>query len=212
MQSVCLLHWSQARSISRSRSGYSEETLFTSWKETKLNRRRTLGGRRIDPRHLNTMVIEGWLSTCSRFHGVDCRPVYTGDLQEIRLVDVLNGEIDSYPGGDCDYVALSYVWGKVAQQSFRLGSTLGRLPETLEDAMTCVRILGKRYLWVDSLCIDQSDEKDKLNQLERLWSIYRGAYITIIALSGNSANAGISRPGHRDSNFCCWREIVGKAG
>ena len=115
----------------------------------------TLGGRLVDSRSLNTGVIEEWLSTCLRLHGPHCSPVYTEDLQGIRLIDVLEPrKIINYPERGCEYVALSYVWGGVAQKSFSLGSILGRLPQTIEDAIACVRILGKRYLWVDSVCID----------------------------------------------------------
>ena len=154
----------------------------------------TLGGRLVDFRSLNTGVIDKWLSTCLRLHGPGCSPVYTEDLQGIRLIDVLEPrKIINYPERGCEYVALSYVWGGVAQKSFRLGSTLGRLPQTIEDAIACVRILGKRYLWVDSVCIDQLNEREKRDQIGRVWSIYRGAYITIIALSSTSADTGLPR-------------------
>ena len=162
----------------------------------------TLGGRLVESRSLNTGVIEEWLSTCLRLHGCACNPVYTEDLQGIRLIDVLEPrKIINYPERGCEYVALSYVWGGVDQKSFTLGSTLGRLPQTIEDAIACVRILGKRYLWVDSVCIDQSDEKEKLDQIGRMWSIYRGAYITLVALSCRSANTGLPRFGSNES-FC----------
>ena len=154
----------------------------------------TLGGRLIESCSLKTGVIEEWLSTCLRLHGPHCSPVYNDDLRAIRLIDVLEPrKIINYPERGCEYVALSYVWGGVAQQSFRLGSTLGRLPQTIEDAIACVRILGTRYLWVDSLCIDQSDEKEKREQIGRMGSVYRGACITLIVLSCISADTGLPR-------------------
>ena len=154
----------------------------------------TLGGRLVEISSLNTGVIEEWLSTCLRLHGPHCSPVCNVDLEGIRLIDVLEPrKIIDYPGKGCEYVALSYVWGGVAQESFRLGSTLGRLPQTIEDAIACVRILGKRYLWVDSVCIDQSDEEEKRDQIGRMGSVYRGAYITLIALSCTSADTGLPR-------------------
>ena len=153
-----------------------------------------LGARLVESCSLNTGVIKEWLSTCLRLHGPHCSPVYTEDLQGIRLIDVLGSrKVINYPERGCEYVALSYVWGGVAQQSFRLGSTLGRLPQTIEDAIACVRILGQRYLWVDSVCIDQLDEKEKRDQIGRMRSVYGGAHITLIALSGNSADTGLPR-------------------
>jgi hypothetical protein len=46
--------------------------------------------------------------------------VWTQDLLDIRLVDVSTQEIAKYPKERCDYLALSYVWGGVPQQCFRL--------------------------------------------------------------------------------------------
>ena len=61
--------------------------------------------------------------------------------------------------------------------------------------MACVDTLGKRYLWVDLVCIDQFDLQDKRNQIGKMWSIYRGAHVTLVALSAESANVGLPRLG-----------------
>ena len=154
----------------------------------------TMGGRLVESCSFNTRVIKEWLSTCLRLHGPCCTPVYTEALQGIRLIDVMEPcKVINYPETGCEYVALSYVWGGVAQKSFRLGSTLLRLPQTIEDAIACVRILGKQYLWVDSVCIDHLDAKDKRDQIGRMSSVYHGAYITLIALSCSSAETGLPR-------------------
>ena len=154
----------------------------------------TLGGRLIESHSLNTDVVEEWLSTCLQLHGRGCTPVYTENLQGIRLIDVVEPrKVINYPERGCEYVALSYVWGGVVQKSFRPGSILPRLPQTIEDAIACVRSLGKRYLWVDSVCIDQLDAKEKRDQIGRMSSVYRGAYITLIALSCSSAETGLPR-------------------
>ena len=154
----------------------------------------TLGGRLVESCSLNTGVIKEWLSTCLQLHGRDCTPVYTEELQGIHLIDVLEPrKVINYPDKGCEYVALSYVWGGVTQKSFRQCSSLPRLPQTIEDAIACVRILGKRYLWVDSVCIDQLDGKEKGDQIGRMSSVYRGACITLIALSCSSAKTGLPR-------------------
>ena len=158
-----------------------------------------MGGRVITPRSLNTSLVEEWLNTCWRLHGPDCKPQYTDELRHIRLIDVFDRRVVSHPPHQCEYVALSYVWGGVEQQSFQLGSSLERLPKTIEDAMTCAHILKKRYFWVDAVCTNQFDERDKKMQIDLMWSIYRGAWITIIALSGESADSGLARLGSRPS-------------
>ena len=160
--------------------------------EDDLGRRRTLGGWKITPNQMNINIVEEWLSRCLRLHGADCAPVLTEELNQVRLVDVQKRQIIRYPGGVCDYVALSYVWGGEPQQRIELGGDIGELPKSLEDGISFTKIIGKQYLWIDSLCIDQSDEEDKARQIDRMWSIYRGAYVTVIALSGTSAQAGLS--------------------
>ena len=159
----------------------------------------TMGGRVVSPHSLNTPLIEEWLTTCWRLHGPDCKPQYSDGLQDIRLIDILSRKVVAHPPYPCEYVALSYVWGPEEQQSFQLGDSLGRLPQTIEDALTCAQILKKRYLWVDAVCIDQFDPEDKKTQIGLMWNIYRGAWITIIALSGDSASSGLARFGTRSS-------------
>lgn len=58
---------------------------------------------------------------------------------------------------DCDYVALSYVWGQnfVAEPAAR-GSQLGPLAQTLEDSIAVAQLLGYRYLWIDRLVWTES--------------------------------------------------------
>ncbi|PMD43155.1 HET-domain-containing protein, partial [Hyaloscypha variabilis F] len=113
------------------------------------------------------------------------------------------------------FVALSYVWGQIAQSIRLLGgniaqlkeknaisSTDTRFPKTIRDAMTLCKDLGIRYLWVDALCIIQ-DSPDKMHQIKWLHVIYQRALFTIVAAHGESAEAGLpgigpgSRPGHQ---------------
>lgn len=153
-----------------------------------------LGGRVISRDHIQVNIIKDWLSCCDKLHTAKCRPVWTQELPDIKLVEVSTRKIVPPPESPFDYLALSYVWGGVAQPSFQLGSQLKvKLPQTIEDAIDLVRRLGKQYLWVDSLCIDQNDDKDKEKQIMTMKDIYSGAYVTIIALSGKSADSGLPR-------------------
>jgi hypothetical protein len=66
------------------------------------------------------------------------------------------------------------------------GIPLSELPMTFQDAISVTKALGIRYLWVDSFCIIQDDEKDWEAQASLMASIYENAYITLAA--GASAN------------------------
>jgi hypothetical protein len=51
---------------------------------------------------------------------------------------------------DCQYVALSYVWGDLEPgPSVEHGILPAQLPRTIEDSILATRLLGYRYLWID---------------------------------------------------------------
>ena len=100
-----------------------------------------------------------------------------------------------YPSYGCDYIAVSYIWGGVVQPSYKLGDILPTIPATLEDAMVVTRLLGKRYLWADSLCIDQGDGAEKNTQIPLMSAIYTGAWARIFNVAGQSARSGLPRVG-----------------
>ena len=174
--------------------------------ESNLESQRTLGGRRIKQDEIDFSIIKEWLFTCAQRHDSGCRPLFTGELQDVHLIDVESRLIVNHPGHECDYVALSYVWGEVAQQRYRLGDRVKDIPRTLEDSILFTKKLGKRYLWVDSVCIDQGDHAEKEDQIQRMRSVYRGAYVTVIAISGHSANVGLPKMSHKgvcQQMTCC---------
>ncbi|KAF2735844.1 heterokaryon incompatibility, partial [Polyplosphaeria fusca] len=65
------------------------------------------------------------------------------------------------------------------------------LPKTIEDAIIVCKRVGARYIWIDSLCIDQSNVADKLNQVKLMDRIYQGAAATIVVLDSVNAHSGI---------------------
>ncbi|KAH6673844.1 heterokaryon incompatibility, partial [Halenospora varia] len=73
------------------------------------------------------------------------------------------------------YIALSYAWGSVYQKIYTCYTILRARPRTIADAMLAVKRLGFRYLWVDSPCIDQSDENHKAGQIAIMHTIYQAA-------------------------------------
>ncbi|PMD50907.1 uncharacterized protein K444DRAFT_495410, partial [Hyaloscypha bicolor E] len=62
-------------------------------------------------------------------------------------------------------------------------------PQTIEDAMSAVRNLGQRYLWVDRFCIWQSENKHL--QIQNMDQIYRNALTTIVAADADGAESGL---------------------
>jgi hypothetical protein len=111
-----------------------------------------MGGRKTLGDRINYDLLRYWIERCCKDHPISCTPTYTVDLERIRLIDVTASSVVCYP---CDkkveYLCLSYVWGHVLQESFRLGLLPSNLPSTITDAISVVRCLGKWYLWVDSV-------------------------------------------------------------
>ena len=104
---------------------------------------------------------------------------------------------------DCEYVVLSYVWGRTAQvrllrenygnltQPFALRVVLDTFPRTIADAITVVKRLGERFLWVDSLCLLQDSPEDLAVQIRHMNVVYGCASLTIVAAAGSDSDAGL---------------------
>jgi hypothetical protein len=61
--------------------------------------------------------------------------------------------------------------------------------------MDLVEAVGERFLWVDSLCIVQDDPEIRDEQIQIMDLIYGNALFTIMAATGDNADAGL--PGVR---------------
>jgi hypothetical protein len=171
--------------------------------------------------------ISRWISRCEQSHD-RCRiesGIENSDeldlvfpaLGVLRLIDVESKciiETQSLP----KYVSLRYVWGSVS--NFRLtkanrnkllmpGSldeVWGRLPRTIQDAINVTRRLGAQYLWVDSLCLLQNAIGDFDRGVSVMDSIYERAWITVVAIYGHDANAGL--PGVRDGSRKASKNVI----
>ena len=153
------------------------------------------------PPEVNTTSIEQWVQTCNVHHD-PCRlpALATAREHDIYLVDVQDYRIIPATLAK-KYVALSYVWGPtmtpvLTRDTILQCCSIGGLndlmvPQTIMDAVQLVRSIGMRYLWVDSLCIEQDDDNKKQQQLTIMDSIYASAELLIVAAAGSDANAGL---------------------
>lgn len=141
-----------------------------------------------------------------------------------RVIDVENMCL-FVPSEDISYIAVSYVWGGILQNKtnservewidslfYRAaanGSTKPKIPElhkrirfqklplTIQDSISLVKLLGWRYLWIDLLCIRQNDAEDKKVLVNKMHLIFEEASFTIVAAGGQDANtplAGLFSP------------------
>ena len=135
-------------------------------------------------------IIKGWLEFCEKHHTAGCCEAEKVTLSGFRLIDCHTLCIIPAPN-DCEYIALSYVWGNRLDEANTAVDVLGsHTPLVIQDAMRVTIRLDVRYLWVDCYCIDQnSEEKD--HQIRNMDLIYRGAKLTIIAAAGEDPSFGL---------------------
>ena len=96
------------------------------------------------------------------------------------------------------YAALSYSWGgnqefvttKKSIQERKDGIEFSSLPKTIQDAVWVSFELGIFYLWVDSLCILQDDNKDRKTAFLYQDTVYSGANLTISASRASNHREG----------------------
>ena len=92
-----------------------------------------------------------------------------------------------------DYVTLSHCWGKADflqltsdnLSDLENGFEEKSLPLTFQDTIYVVRQLGKRYLWIDSLCVIQKGDRglDWTHQAPLMHEIYSRSICTISAVA-----------------------------
>jgi hypothetical protein len=163
-------------------------------------------GRLVSKYLMDIQLMRKWLNCCDDWHRNVCHlsPVLQLEMEpaQMRLIDVKMGclVVALEPSR---YVALSYVWGKfqILQTTKALlpdyeehGGLVSHnvcLPSTVRDAMSLVSKLGERYLWVDALCIVQDDPAEKQQQISGMDSVYKNAYLTIVAATGDNADYGL---------------------
>ncbi|KAJ4364655.1 hypothetical protein N0V83_009252 [Neocucurbitaria cava] len=148
-----------------------------------------LYARDIQLNQVNWKIVKQWLLYCESKHEKSCGAVESVDLPGFRVIDCETRTIVEAPR-KCPFVTLSYVWGPGSSPSFRLKLPT-RLPLLIEDAMTCTKMIGLRYLWVDRYCIDQEDVNSKHDLIQNMDRIYRGSAVTIIHAAGTSPDCGL---------------------
>lgn len=153
---------------------------------------KAMAGRRIDRFQVDYNLLHGWLDHCRSNH-TRC-VAKTRQHNFFKVINCRTRQVVEAPPR-CTYFALSYVWGKSslneAVGQLHDGRPLPELPKTVEDAIALTSSMGIKFLWVDKYCIDQNDEQEMVSQMLRMDLIYLNAELTIVAASGNSADAGL---------------------
>jgi hypothetical protein len=63
--------------------------------------------------------------------------------------------------------------------TFRDGVALAQMPKTFRDVCLLSAMLLTKYIWIDALCIDQSNHEETAREVRNMAEIYRSAVVTI---------------------------------
>ncbi|EMD93915.1 hypothetical protein COCHEDRAFT_1094008, partial [Bipolaris maydis C5] len=125
------------------------------------------------------------------------------DRPSFRLIRLLGGAttyihcelfeayLDESKDGGIPYDALSYTWGDIEKSAIiQINGMKARVTENLFIALHHLRpVDGYRVLWIDAVCIDQGDEKEKGHQVQQMGEIYQTAERVIIWLGTGSEDS-----------------------
>lgn len=145
-------------------------------------------------------VLKYWLRTCQRSHPECSIPQATlpSRVLQIHGQGAERVSLRLSNGKRRPYTALSHCWGSGSVPKTTRGNLATRqrgiplieLPQSFLDAISVTRELGFRYLWIDSLCIIQDDQRDWEVESGRMPETYRNAELVIGADAAKDSGQG----------------------
>ncbi|KAH7163596.1 heterokaryon incompatibility protein-domain-containing protein [Dactylonectria estremocensis] len=124
---------------------------------------------------------------------------FDDDLKGALLDVSLSKKLDD----DFAYTALSYVWGtERSTHTISIGNETLYIGANLDSALRHIRRCDRPLLlWVDAICINQSDVQERNDQVYRMRQIYESAKDTIVYLGDQSGEKiGISAWNYLERN------------
>lgn len=67
---------------------------------------------------------------------------------------------------------------------------MANLPKTFRDAVQITRALNIRYLWIDSLCIIQDDQRDWASEASQMGKYHLNSFLTLAADAARDGSQG----------------------
>ncbi|RSL53882.1 hypothetical protein CEP51_014809 [Fusarium floridanum] len=137
--------------------------------------------------------LKDMLRTCELGHGEHEFCFQQNPELPARLVQIMDDEslrlYETQPGERGAYIALSHCWGP--REKLPIKTTKQTIPQhkacipwddlsaVFQDAVWLSRQLGVEYIWIDSLCIIQDDERDWEIESTKMARYYSGAHLTV---------------------------------
>lgn len=143
-------------------------------------------------------IAKFWLEDCQANHHRCTNDVFPLPTRVLDVISRPEPFLVLPEGRHARYATLSYSVGQFdllkttaeTIDEYKTCIPTAKLPQTVRDAVELTRGLGLQYLWVDSLCIDQSSLSDWEIELSSMANIYRNSTITIAATASVNAGSG----------------------
>ena len=147
-----------------------------------------------------------WFENCRENHQ-KCNARLNSGWYPRRLLDVSESKlrliVTSERRPDGPYATMSHCWGRDKfliltaenMEDFVSGIPLSSFLQSFRDAITVVRYLGLRYIWIDSYCIVQDSESgshkaEKLLDIAQMRSVYTNSILNIGSSHADSPHGG----------------------
>lgn len=141
------------------------------------------------------------------------------ESHQIRLLSVsaaagldepLRGELDVVSMDDRpQYEALSYVWGKdLAPTPMAIDNINMEITQNLDAALRYLRHHDKaRVLWVDAICIDQTNFDERAEQVRQMRDIYYFSSTVVVWLGPPTSDSDIAMDSIADFKKDYWQTL-----
>jgi len=115
--------------------------------------------------------------------GIRLLRLLQGTLADDIQCELFDAWIDLFEGG-IPYDALSYTWGSMEMTAtITVNGNTMQITSNLLVALQHLRFEDKdRILWIDAICINQADKKERGHQVQQMGEIYKEAEQVIIWL------------------------------
>ena len=118
--------------------------------------------------------------------------IQSGQRHENIVCDIVHGNLDHSPR----YEALSYTWGDPTtgrQITCQEPSSTLAITSNCESALKRLRRRDtSRTLWIDAVCIDQTNLQERSDQVQLMWAIYAQANKALVYVGDDSSDSAIA--------------------
>ncbi|XPS81000.1 hypothetical protein M3J09_012944 [Ascochyta lentis] len=185
--------------------GHPGKELFVGYECLSLQKPSTLKHRKTEAPEIIDLA-RMWLNRCLSEDGESCTTSTRFLPSRLVKITTTKNSLDTTcvvlqeeVPASVQYLTLSHCWGtlemvsltKSTYEDYRVQLPIPSLSKTFREALQVTAWLGYRYIWIDSLCIQQDSDSDWKREAAMMGAIYRHSTCTIAATGAKDGNGGL---------------------